>query len=125
MKFLSANNVFESIKFARIANKFSGFLTFSIQKKVTGKYFVNTTALDIGIFVILFTFFCGTIFSVLNIPLKMTTNSVIIELGMFVNSKVVVMQPLIVILLNFYNRKTFFKVFENLHWIDKRFVLKI
>lgn len=120
LRFLSSNNVFESSKFCFKINQLSGFLFLTIRKDRSGVYYSTTTALDLIWLLVSLASASWLFFIVLQTPLEITSRSTILDIGIYLNSKLSALQPILFMLLNFLNRKEFFGIVESFHWIDIR-----
>ena len=120
MRILQAKNIFESSKFCFFVNKFCGFLFFTVSKDATGNYLHKTSALDLCIFFLSLIFNVWTLYSTAANPPFFKTGSVILNIGGWFNARLVMFQPVILVLLNFYNRKQIFLLLKTFFLIDQK-----
>lgn len=120
MKLLASKNIFESIRFFYNLNKLSGYLFFTFSKDGSGQFSSKTTAIDYFSFAASTTFSIYGIYSFVGGSLIANQDAIIIFIGLFILSRLMIIQPLFFILSNFHNRKKMFKILYNFHWIDEQ-----
>lgn len=115
---MNSQNIFESFRFCYFLNKFSGNLFFTIEKDSRGNFYSSTSAWDF------FIFFCSASFAFYNF-LKVSessqiisNSSVIVELAVRFNDKIVYFKFFLTILWSFVFRHNIYEILANLNWID-------
>lgn len=120
MKFFKSNSVFDSFKISYYLNKLSGYWFFTIKKDKAGNYTSTTSVMDFVLLFLSLTLCISSCLSVIRTPFKLSSRSIILDIGVFISSKIVVLCPIIIVLLNFYHRHECFQIIRNYHWIDKK-----
>lgn len=119
MRSKKSNNIFDSFKFCYHVNKLSGYLFFSIRKDEPGKFY-SSTLCDVMFFIASFIFTFYPFILVWRLPLILSSRSVILGIGTYLNLKTTILHPLILISMNFFNRHDMFEVLQNLNWMDEK-----
>lgn len=119
MTLKSSIHIFDSFKFCYRVNKLSGYLFFSIRKD-SGRFYSTTTPWDVILFITSLTIKSYSLAIIFKLPLIISSRSIMIQIGIFMYLKAVVFHPMILILMNFYNRHEMFKIIKNLEWIDEK-----
>lgn len=120
MQLLTAKNVFESFKFLYNLNKLCGYLFFTISKDRLGKYSSKTTAKDFLLFAASIAFSIYGIYRFIGSPVIGQADAIIIYIGLFLISKLMIIQPLFNVLHNFIKRKKMFQILYNFNFIDEK-----
>lgn len=120
MKFLKSNSVFDSFKVSYYLNKFSGYWFFTIKRDMQGNYTSATTVVDLIILLLSVALSTSSFLTVIRMPLKLSSRSVILDIGVYILSKIVVLSPIFIILLNFYHRHECFRIIKTYHTIDQK-----
>ena len=118
MKFLSSSGLFESMSFSYKLNKLGGYICYSVHQDRFGDVVSTTTILDFIIFSINLLFSCLAFLSQSSLPMTSTSGSLILDIGILLISKLLILHPILLILMNFINRHDCFKLIKNLNWID-------
>lgn len=124
MQLLASKSVFESCRFLFNLNKICGYLFFTISKDKFGRYSSETTAKDYLLLLASLSFSIYGIFKFIDNPVIGKADAIVIYFGLFLISKLMIVQPLFNVLHNFLTRKKMFKILSNFHWIDKQVSLK-
>lgn len=125
MKFFKSNNIFDSFKFYYYLNKLSGYLFFTIKKDKHGSYSSSTTMLDISALAISLAFCLFVCAEMIGVPFKPSSRSVILDLGIFILTKLVAFDCVVIVLFNFLHRHKTFQILKNCHWIDGKVKTKL
>lgn len=120
MQLLKSKNVFESCRFLYYLNKFCGYLFFTISKDRFGRYSVETTAKDYFIFIVSTAFSSYAIYKFIDNPVIGNSDAIVVFIGLFLISKMMIVHPVFNVLYNFHNREKIFQILCNFHWIDKQ-----
>lgn len=120
MKWRSSSSVFESFRPLYYSNKISGYLFFTIKRTRFGGYVSTTTALDLMVFTVSLSLASYVFLQILGSPQNFSGRSIIIELALYIVIRILVLHPIIVILMNFYQRHKTFHLIEVFHDIDKK-----
>lgn len=121
MKEESCENIFEASKQSSAIAKILGGNFVTIGKNKNGKYFAYTSYRDI------LRVFLGVAFGILlvrevlkSITEKDDLRSLIFEMIMSLNSEIESVQPTLVMLTTYHFRFSFFKIKNDLKWIDEK-----
>lgn len=115
-------NIFDSFKFLYYTNKFCGYLFFTIIKDDSGKYYSTTTFYNVIFFMLNIILSVIAVIATLKFPIEFSSRSIIINLGVFINQRTVILRPLAIILINFWKRNDMFKIILNMHLIDEKVI---
>ena len=120
MELTKAENVFEVNKITYYFSKIINFHFLTIEKIKYGKYRVYTSKWDIVRFFISMSFYIWYFLDSFKTPLSITERSIIFDIGNMLNGKLQMLHPAISMVQIFCFRKEYFKIIENIHWIDRK-----
>ena len=121
MAMLRPKNVFEASKFCDIFSNFIGHKFVAIDKDKKNNYFAKTTIADILRVIVGISYCIWLILDVSKTPFDTeSSRSMIFELMIYINSRVQVIHPVLVMLLTFYNRKDYYQIKKDTQWIDEK-----
>lgn len=120
MGWFKAENIFEANKIQYYFGKLIAFHFLTISKINHGKYFAHTTAWDKLGFLIPIIFYIWFFLKLFQNPLSITNRSIMFDIGVMLNGKLQILHPAISMMQMFYYRMEYFRIIENIHWIDQK-----
>jgi hypothetical protein len=118
MKLLQAKNIFEASRFYFLLNKLIGFVFVTCTQDSSGNIIFESSIFDFVWFIFSFGFFSWSFYDFAGIGELIKTQSMILNLGIMMNMKISSLQPIVLVVLNFVNRKNFVAILKNFNWID-------
>lgn len=122
MKLFKAGNIFEAFKFPYFVLKSCGCIFFTWKVKGNGNYVPFSTYRDYSLLALSFLFKLWSLLIILVHPLKLSSSSTIIDLGIYLAVKISAFQPLFVLIANSYNRHSIAQIIMNIDWIDRKLI---
>lgn len=121
MAVLRPGNVFETSKFCDIFSNFIGHKFVTIEKNKNNYYFAKTTITDVLRVIIGISYCIWQFMNVLKTPFDTESRrSMIFELMIYINARVQVIHPVLVMLQTFYNRNDYYQIKKDTQWIDEK-----
>lgn len=118
MNFFQPKNIFDSSSLFCFLQKFCGFLFFTKFKEPSGQIILRTSKFDVLWFIFSLVSFSWMCYNAFQMPTAIPLKSVVLEVGSLINIKVILAHSIIVVLLNFLNRRKFMQILQNLFLID-------
>lgn len=119
MKLFVTKDVFETNKFCYFYSKIVNFVFVTITKNNQGEnYSYRTTKFDYLRFIFGLPFSIYIFYDTLSTTLQQEKRSIIFEIMLSLNGKLQTINTCLVILHVFIYRIEYFKIFNNLYWID-------